>query len=123
MQTSAIAESNDVYVLDMGNPVKIIDLARNMIELSGMVVDEDIKIEIIGARPGEKIHEELITYGEDLLPTSIKKIKLLRKTGNAPGGDGFENNLRKLEELGLKRKDEEVKQLLWQMIAEDQSSA
>ena len=123
LQTSAIAESNDVYELDMRNPVKIIDLARNMIELSGMVVDEDIKIEIIGARPGEKIHEELITYGEDLLPTSVKKIKLLRKTGNAPGGDGFENNLRKLEELGLKRKDEEVKQLLWQMIAEDQSSA
>ena len=81
LQTSAIAESNDVYVLDMGNPVKIIDLARNMIELSGMVVDEDIKIEIIGARPGEKIHEELITYGEDLLPTSVKKIKLLRKPG------------------------------------------
>ncbi|OUU06909.1 MAG: hypothetical protein CBC00_10120 [Verrucomicrobia bacterium TMED40] len=123
LQTSAIAESNDVYVLDMGNPVKIIDLARNMIELSGMVVDEDIKIEIIGARPGEKIHEELITYGEDLLPTNIKKIKLLRKTGDVPGGDAFEDNLKTLEELGLNRQDEDVKTLLWHMMQEDQCSA
>jgi FlaA1/EpsC-like NDP-sugar epimerase len=61
LQASTLCQSNDVFVLDMGTPVKLMDLARNMIELSGMVIDEDIKIEIVGARPGEKMHEELVT--------------------------------------------------------------
>ena len=55
--------------------------------------------------------------------TKIKKIKLLRKTGDAPGGAAFEKNLKSLEELGLKRQDEDVKKLLWQMMQEDQISA
>ena len=123
LQASTLAQSNDVFVLDMGTPVKIMDLARNMIELSGMVVDEDIKIEITGARPGEKTHEELVTYGEDLLPTDVDKIGLLRKNSHHPGGAHFEKHLEKLEKLALKRKNEETVRCLWEILEADQESA
>ena len=123
LQASTLAQSNDVFVLDMGTPVRIMDLARNMIELSGMVVDEDIKIEVMGARPGEKVHEELVTYGEDLLTTSVDKISLLRKDHNHPGGEHFEKNLTKLGKHALKRNTEETVQSLWSIIQADQENA
>ncbi len=123
LQTGALSRSNDVFVLDMGTPVKIIDLARNMIELSGMVVDKDIKIKIIGARPGEKTHEELVTYGEDLLATNVDKIRLLRKTNRLPGGDLFDENLEKMKQAALGRNTEEAVQFLWKIITDDQDSA
>ena len=123
LQTSALSRSNDVFVLDMGTPVKIMDLARNMIELSGMVVDKDIKIEITGARPGEKTHEELVTYGEDLLETNIDKISLLRKDHRLPGGKDFDRNLKKMEKLALERKSEDAVQCLWNIIESDYENA
>ena len=123
LQAGTLCEANDVFVLDMGTPVKIMDLARSMIELSGMVVDEDIRIEVTGARPGEKIHEELVTYGEDLLPTSVDKIGLLRKDHNHPGGGRFEKNLVRLEKAATKRDRIETVDYLWKIITEDQESA
>jgi FlaA1/EpsC-like NDP-sugar epimerase len=74
IQAGAIGQSGDVYVLDMGTPVKIIDLAHNMIRLSGKEPERDIAIEFIGVRPGEKLHEELWGDGEDPVPTSHPKI-------------------------------------------------
>ncbi len=74
IQAGAIGESGDVYVLDMGTPVRILDLAHNMIRLSGKEPEIDIVIEFIGARPGEKLHEELWGDGEDALPTAHSKI-------------------------------------------------
>ncbi len=66
--------SGDVYVLEMGEPVKIIDLARNMITLAGYEPDADIAIEIVGPRPGEKIHEELFNADERSQPTTAERI-------------------------------------------------
>ncbi len=63
-----------IYVLEMGDPVKIVDLARNMIRLSGKEPDVDIAIEVVGRRPGEKIHEELFEPGERPQPTPAEKI-------------------------------------------------
>jgi FlaA1/EpsC-like NDP-sugar epimerase len=74
IQAGAIGESGDVFVLDMGPPVKIVDLARNMIRLSGKEPDRDIGVEYIGVRPGEKLHEELWGTGEEAVPTSHQKI-------------------------------------------------
>jgi len=123
LQTGALSRSNDVFVLDMGTPVKIMDLARNMIELSGMVVDEDIKIEIIGARPGEKTHEELVTYGEDLLETGVDKISLLRKDHSLPGGNNFDDKLEQLKTLARERDCEAAVQCLWDIIDSDHKNA
>ena len=74
VQAGALGESGDIFVLDMGTPVKILELARNMITLSGKEPESEIAIEFIGARPGEKLHEELWGRGEDAVPTAHPKI-------------------------------------------------
>jgi FlaA1/EpsC-like NDP-sugar epimerase len=74
VQAGALGESGDIFVLDMGEPVKILDLAHNMIRLSGKEPDRDVPVEFIGARPGEKLKEELWGDGEVAVPTSHPKI-------------------------------------------------
>ena len=74
IQAACFAGGGEIFVLDMGQPVKIYDLAVNMIRLSGLVPDKDIKIEISGLRPGEKLYEELLMSEEGLKKTSHSKI-------------------------------------------------
>jgi len=74
LEASFMGEGNDIFVFDMGEPVKIVDLARRMIELSGLVPDEDIKITYTGLRPGEKLYEELLVHEADTYPTSNGRI-------------------------------------------------
>jgi FlaA1/EpsC-like NDP-sugar epimerase len=75
LQAFSIGKGGEVFVLDMGKPVKIVDLARNLILLSGLQPDHDIKIEFTEMRPGEKLHEELSQEDEHLIPTSHPKIR------------------------------------------------
>ena len=86
LQAAVIAEGGQICVLDMGEPVKIVDLARNLILLSGLKPDEDIKIEFTGMRPGEKLYEELSTLLEDTAPTAHEKIRIYAGNG-MPEGD------------------------------------
>ncbi|MCC6591546.1 MAG: polysaccharide biosynthesis protein [Bryobacterales bacterium] len=74
LQASTMGRGSEVYLLDMGEPVRILDLAKNMIRLSGKVPDEDIEIRITGLRPGEKLFEELMTSGENIQTTYHPKI-------------------------------------------------
>ncbi|MCX8130849.1 MAG: polysaccharide biosynthesis protein [Clostridia bacterium] len=74
MQAGAMAKGGEIFVLDMGEPVKIYDLARNLIKLSGFEPDVDIKIEFTGLRPGEKLYEELLMAEEGLQATKNNKI-------------------------------------------------
>jgi FlaA1/EpsC-like NDP-sugar epimerase len=74
LQAFSIGEGGEVFVLDMGEPVKIVDLARNLILLSGLQPDQDIKIQFTGVRPGEKLFEELNLQHESLVRTSHSKI-------------------------------------------------
>jgi FlaA1/EpsC-like NDP-sugar epimerase len=76
LQASTMGRGGETFVLDMGMPVKIVDLARNLILLSGLRPDEDIQIEFSGIRPGEKLYEELHTFRESTLPTRHEKIKI-----------------------------------------------
>ena len=86
LQAAAIGEGGQICVLDMGELVKIVDLARNLILLSGLRPDRDIKIQFTGMRPGEKLYEELNTMLEDTAPTAHEKIRIF--TGNGmPEGD------------------------------------
>jgi len=86
LQAAARAEGGQVCVLDMGAPVRIVDLARNLILLSGLKPDEDIKIEFTGMRPGEKLFEELNTILEETTPTAHEKIRIYTGAG-MPAGD------------------------------------
>lgn len=74
IQAGAIAKGGEIFVLDMGNPVKILDLAKDLIRLSGFKPDEDIKIKFSGLRPGEKLYEELLMAEEGLKETKHEKI-------------------------------------------------
>ncbi len=74
IQTGSMAKGGEIFVLDMGEPVKIVDLARNLIRLSGFEPDVDIEIKVVGLRPGEKLYEELLLDGEGLEDTCHEKI-------------------------------------------------
>ena len=76
LQAGAYAKGGEIFVLDMGEPVKILDLAENLIKLSGYKVGEDIKIEFTGLRPGEKLYEEMLMDEEGLQDTSNKMIHI-----------------------------------------------
>lgn len=76
LQAGAYCKGGEIFVLDMGKPVKILDLAKNLIRLSGYRVDEDIKIEFTGLRPGEKLYEELLMAEEGLTETANKLIHI-----------------------------------------------
>lgn len=78
LEASVIGKSGYIYVFDMGEPVKIYDLARKMIELAGLTPDKDISIEFSGLRPGEKLYEELLNDSEITEPTSHKKIMMAK---------------------------------------------
>lgn len=76
LQAGAYARGGEIFVLDMGEPMKMLDMAKNLIKLSGLRVDEDIKIEFIGLRPGEKMYEELLMNEEGLQETANKMIHI-----------------------------------------------
>jgi FlaA1/EpsC-like NDP-sugar epimerase len=78
LQSASMGQGGEIFVLDMGTPIKIADMARDLIRLSGFEPDVDIKIEYIGLRPGEKLYEELITDDENALPTPHPKIMMLQ---------------------------------------------
>ena len=77
LQAGAMGEGGEVFVLDMGEPVKIVDLAKNLIRLSGKELGVDAEIVFTGLRPGEKLHEELIVEGEDVSGTAHPKVMKL----------------------------------------------
>jgi FlaA1/EpsC-like NDP-sugar epimerase len=116
VQAGAIGGRGRVYVLDMGEPVKILDLARNMVRLSGKEPDADIAIEFVGVRPGEKLHEELWNEGEIVGPT--KHPKIMRATREPVAADWLEEELEDLERMVERGETLDVVSKLATMIRE-----
>ena len=78
MEAATMSTGNQIFVFDMGESVKIDDLARRMIRLAGFIPDEDIKVEYTGLRPGEKLYEEVLANNENTLPTSHTRIRIAK---------------------------------------------
>ncbi|KFZ44396.1 hypothetical protein KD27_06620 [Smithella sp. D17] len=98
LQAAAMGRGGEIFILKMGTPVKIADMARDLIRLSGKEPDTDIKIIYTGLRDGEKLYEELITEGEDILPTGHEKIMVLRSNDHANGLNHLQSIRQKLDE-------------------------
>ncbi len=124
LQTGAMGNGGEIFLLDMGTPIKIAEMARDLIRLSGFVPDEDIKIEYIGLRPGEKLYEELITEGEGVVPTSHEKIMTLKGTDcNLGVLNGFICELKMLsEEQDHSRIKAMLKNIVPEYMPEDKDS-
>ena len=91
LQAITYAEGGEIFVLDMGEPVKIYDLAKSLIELSGYTLGKDMEIEITGMRPGEKLYEELLMNEENLQATKHEKIYITQSMNFTM--DDIENKL------------------------------
>jgi FlaA1/EpsC-like NDP-sugar epimerase len=85
LQAAVLGSGGEIFLLEMGTSVKIADMARDLIRLSGKEPDTDIKIEFTGLRQGEKLYEELITEGEDVVPTDHEKIMVLKSSNGYNG--------------------------------------
>jgi FlaA1/EpsC-like NDP-sugar epimerase len=120
LQAGAMGEGGEIFILDMGTPVKIVDMARDLIRLSGFEPDVDIKIEYVGLRPGEKLFEELITSGEGIVPTSHEKIMVLR--GKTCDQERLNAVIEELTKLALEQNGAGIRAKL-QEIVEDYSPA
>ncbi|MBU2540153.1 polysaccharide biosynthesis protein [Patescibacteria group bacterium] len=110
MQAGAMGQGGEVFVLDMGEPIKILDLAKEMIKLAGFEPDKDIPIVFTEIRPGEKLFEEILTAEEGTIATKNKKI-FMAKLSNVNNNE-LENKLEKLKSIASEGKMEEIKKTL-----------
>jgi FlaA1/EpsC-like NDP-sugar epimerase len=111
-------EQVNIYLLDMGEPVKIVDMAKDLIRLSGFEPDADIQIEFTGLRPGEKLFEELIIEGEGIVPTSHHKILALH--GHGCNFDLINGHLDQLNQSAASQDGATIIRLLKSIVADYQ---
>ncbi|MGF7057757.1 polysaccharide biosynthesis protein [Brassicibacter mesophilus] len=114
IQAGAMAKGGEIFVLDMGEPVKIIDLARDLIRLSGFEPDTDIPIKVVGLRPGEKLYEELLLDEEGIESTGHKKIFIGKPTFT--DYKLLLKSIQTLSDMILTCKDNDVKDYIKQMV-------
>ena len=120
LEAATMGNGDEIFVFDMGEPVKIVDLAKRMIILAGLIPEKDIKINFTGLRAGEKLYEELFKDSEELQTTHHPKIMVAKKSKH---DENFKNNLNNLIESILNSKVEEnkIKSLLKNIIPEYQT--
>jgi FlaA1/EpsC-like NDP-sugar epimerase len=116
IQTAALGQGGEIFVLDMGDPIKIVDLARQLIQLSGLHPDTDIPIRFTGLRPGEKLFEELSYPAESYSPTTHPKI--MRFTNTPLPWAQVQSALKSLEREASLAGPENVRELLRLVVPE-----
>ena len=109
LQAVTLGSNGDIYMLDMGDPMRIMALAKKLIELSGLRPDIDIPIRIVGSRPGEKLHEQLWPADAEIAQTAFSRVMAVKAS---PPPDGFSEALAELEQKAREGDDELVRTLL-----------
>lgn len=115
LQAGAYAQGGEIFILDMGEPVKILDLAENMIRLSGLVPGEDIEIKFTGLRPGEKLYEELLIDDDNKKETANKRI-FIRQPIKIDEAE-FDEKMKELEKATFSE-DENIRQVVKKLVPE-----
>jgi FlaA1/EpsC-like NDP-sugar epimerase len=118
LQAGALGQGGEIFVLDMGEPVKIVDLAEQMIRLSGLVPNEDIAIKFTGLRPGEKLYEELFHEAEHLSGTAHPKLMLAES--READWSTLMNKLEQLRDACVRRDTDLVRHTLKAIVPEFQ---
>jgi FlaA1/EpsC-like NDP-sugar epimerase len=113
--TAALAEQGELYLLDMGQPVRIVDLAMKMIQSSGLCVGEDISLVYTGLRPGERLHEILVASDEQLTPTVHDKIMCITHEGSTLEFTTITQSMQFLSDLLLEEQHDQLKKYLFEI--------
>ena len=119
LEAGAMGNGGEIYIFDMGKPVKIIDLANKMIRLAGFIPDKEIKIKIIGLRPGEKLYEELLNNSAKTLPTHNEKIMIGLE--HADNFDNLEMDINELLHTAKYSSNEDIVSMMKKIIPEFKS--
>lgn len=115
IHAAALGQRGTIYVLDMGEQIKVLDMARNLIRLSGFIPDEEIPIVFIGLRPGEKLFEELAGTDEKVVPSGVEKIFQIQ-AGQFPVPDFFASKLMVIEQQAIQGDTQAVLDLLHELV-------